>query len=423
MQAGFLKRWLAYFPNAWLALAAIAGLEIGLVTSKALLSVATITLMCNALVNLHVRDNLRRYFSDRANLLLLLVLVLYLLSGLYSGDKASWVDRCRMKLPYLALPLGFSAIRSLSRRTFRLLLALFFWIILLSSLAVYVNYLAHFAVLNQRISQGKPLPCPMNDHIRFSIEIAFAIVAGAYLFFSRGPGTKRWQLWALGISILFLIYFIHVLAVRSGLVALYLVALFWVLRRIVLKRTWLPGLGMLLAFGCIAWAALHFIPSLQEKLGYFEYEMRLIRAGEMNVGHDDAQRLLSIQFGWKVGMQHPLFGVGMGDLHNEIDKAYHQVPEYALVVSKLPHNEFVFQFAGLGITGVIAFLLSLLYPWFARKRFRSFLLSAFMIILISSLFSEHTLEIQIGTAFYLLFLLMIKTYLDLQPAQSRNAEV
>jgi hypothetical protein len=40
------------------------------------------------------------------------------------------------------------------------------------------------------------------------------------------------------------------------------------------------------------------------------------------------------------------------------------------------------------------------------------LFTVFLLIMLFSFMAEHTLEIQIGTAFYLLFLLLIKKYID-----------
>ena len=64
------------------------------------------------------------------------------------------------------------------------------------------------------------------------------------------------------------------------------------------------------------------------------------------------------------------------------------------------------------IVGFLVFMLSVLYPWFSHKRFKNMLYSVFILIMLISFMAEHTLEIQIGTAFYLLFLLLIKKYID-----------
>ena len=167
------------------------------------------------------------------------------------------------------------------------------------------------------------------------------------------------------------------------------------------------GSIIFLSAAALSSAAFIIFPSLKDKINYFKYEWTLIENGEMKQGHNDAQRILSIQYGIETGMQHPLLGVGAGDIRDETDKAYHTNPEYASVVSKLPHNQFVFVFAATGIIGLLILIAGIVLPVTEKNRSRNPLLIAFLIILVLSFLSEHTLEIQIGTAFYLLFLLLL----------------
>ena len=49
------QKLVSWLPHKLIALAAVAGLMAGLVTTRVVLSVATITLACNALLHEHVR--------------------------------------------------------------------------------------------------------------------------------------------------------------------------------------------------------------------------------------------------------------------------------------------------------------------------------------------------------------------------------
>ncbi len=114
----------------------------------------------------------------------------------------------------------------------------------------------------------------------------------------------------------------------------------------------------------------------------------------------------------KIAEKNPVLGVGVGDIKSEMDKLYNQSAGSEFVKSKLPHNQFVYFLAASGIIGFLVFLLSLMYPWFSKKRYKNMLYTVFLLIMVFSFMAEHTLEIQIGTAFYLLFLLLIKKYID-----------
>ncbi|MBC8172356.1 MAG: hypothetical protein H7X71_00500, partial [Chitinophagales bacterium] len=110
-----IRRLLIYFPNTFIAYLAVIGLMAGLVTSKVVLSVATITIFCNALVNMHAGKNLKAWISNRTSMFLLAIFLLYLITGLYSENMDYWVNRCRTKLPFLALPLGFITLPALNK--------------------------------------------------------------------------------------------------------------------------------------------------------------------------------------------------------------------------------------------------------------------------------------------------------------------
>lgn len=405
-----LLRLLKIFPNWFFAYLAVAGLFAGLVTTKVVLSVATITLFCNALLNINVRENIKTWLGSRTNLLLLSIFLLYIFSGLYSENTEYWVDRCRNKLPFLALPLGFVTLPLLNKRRLYLLLLLYVVIIFIAADAVTVNYLLHFKEYNELIKVGWAIPTPMNDHIRFSIEVAFACILAFHLFIERFIikfPFERWIIFTVGV-LLFII--LHVLAVRSGLVVLYIVMVYAFIKRMLDKGKYLRGLLLLCTIFLMGFASIHIYPSLANRINYFFYEWQLIQEGDLKAGHSDAQRIVSTRFGYQIGKENPLLGVGVGDIKDEVTKKYEAEYKDQDILSKLPHNQYVFVFACTGIFGVLIFLVAFLYPFIEKNRYREFLFTSFAIVVVLSCMSEHMLEIQIGTAFYLTFLLLFINY-------------
>ena len=407
-----MRSLLRVFPNQFFASLAILGLIVGLVTSKVVLSVATIMIMCNAIINLRIAENFKKWIGDTTSVLLIALFLVYLLTGFYSDDTGYWVDRCRMKLPFLALPLGFTTVKTLTHKRFQQWLAVYFYVIVAAAIVVCINYLFHFDTLNEQLTKGQPIPAPLRDHIRFSLEMAFAVVVGIYLWNNKFSFGLRNEKYVLGGGILFLAIFIHVFAVRSGILTMYIAFIVMILYWLFTKKAYLQGLMALIVLVGFAISAVMFIPSLHARMLYFKYEMELIKKGELHPEHSDAQRLLSIQYGVQIAEENPLLGVGVGDIKSEMDKLYNQSAGSEFVKSKLPHNQFVYFLAASGIIGFLVFMLSVLYPWFSQKRFKNMLYSVFILIMLISFMAEHTLEIQIGTAFYLLFLLLIKKYID-----------
>ena len=407
-----MRSLLRVFPNQFFASLAILGLIVGLVTSKVVLSVATIMIMCNAIINLRIADNFKRWIGDTTSVLLILLFLVYLSTGFYSDDTGYWIDRCRMKLPFLALPLGFTTVKTLTTKRFQQWLAVYFYVIFAAAIVVCINYFAHFDTLNENLSKGQPIPAPLRDHIRFSLEMAFAIVVGIYLWNNQFRFAHPKEKYLLLTGIIFLVIFIHIFAVRSGIVTLYIAIIVMIFHWLFTKKAYLKGISALVLLAAFGFSAVQFIPSLHSRMSYFRYEMDLIKKGELHPEHSDAQRLLSIEYGMQIAEKNPILGVGVGDIKSEMDKLYNQSAGSEFVKSKLPHNQFVYFLAASGIIGFLVFLLSLLYPWFSKKRYKNMLYTVFLLIMVFSFMAEHTLEIQIGTAFYLLFLLLIKKYID-----------
>lgn len=384
----------------------------GLVTSKVVLSVATITLLCNALINIDIRKNITTWIKSPTSMLLFSVLVFYLLSGFHSENLDYWMDRCRIKLPFLALPLGFVTLPALTKRRLYLLLASYVFIIFIAADIVAVHYFFNFKEFNANINLGKAIPTPQNDHIRFSIEIAFACILAFHLFIERfivKYPIERWIFFIIGIVLLIVL---HILAVRSGLLAFYTVTVFVFIKRMIDKKQFIKGFAIIFCITAMAFSSVQFIPSLNNRISYFFYEWKLIREGNLKPGHSDAQRIVSTRYGIELGKENFLLGIGVGDIKDAVTKKYQEDYGETRVTYMLPHNQFVFVFACLGFLGFISFVVTILYPFLIYKHYKEFLFIAFGIVLFVSLMTEHMLEIQIGTAFYLTFLLLFMNFFE-----------
>lgn len=64
------------------------------------------------------------------------------------------MERCRIKLPFIALPLGFAAVKPLSKKLLNRFLLVFVLVIGIASLWMMINYLSDFTHLNELIKQG-----------------------------------------------------------------------------------------------------------------------------------------------------------------------------------------------------------------------------------------------------------------------------
>ena len=390
-------------------------LLVALIYSKFMISVSMIGLLVISVFHLDLSkgfpltfnpslsSNFKKLLSSKVYLVVTVFFFLVLVSGLWSEDTNYLMERLRIKLPFLLLPFAFISIPPFSQRQY---LSLFYFLIVLmffSSLMVGTNYLLDFESITEAINRGKVIPTPMN-HIRFSLVLAFSILAGIFLWRKKFYLKFKWERPFIAFITIFMFYFIHVLSVRSGLFVLYFSILFFSVRYIYLTRRYFLGLVTILGLILIPIIAYHTIESFQAKVDYAQRDMGMYLKGK-GKDYSDAERLISFQVGLEIGNKNPIFGVGAGDLKKEVQSYYDanfiDISEY-----KMPHNQFISIYAGTGIFGLIIFLLAFFYPLRYKNNYKNELFASLHLIVFFSFLVENTIETSIGVAFYSFFLLI-----------------
>ena len=107
-------------------------------------------------------------------------------------------------------------------------------------------------------------------------------------------------------------------------------------------------------------------------------------------------------------------GVGIGDVRKETDAYFKRHYPGFSQLHLLPHNQFLFVFAGAGLFGFLYFLLMSVVPMVYRDSASISFLVAFHIMILTSYMVEHTIETQIGTALYITFALLGIKYVDIK---------
>ena len=337
-----------------------------------------------------------------------LMLFLVLVGFLYSTDINYGFERLVLKLPFLGLPFAFYCLPRLNKRAY---MGLFYFLIVLlfiSNIGIGIHYLHHFDAINEGLIYGRPIPTPRN-HVRYSLLLNLAIVAGAILLYSRYYFVKSSEKWLILFITLFNFGFLHVLAVRSGLLILYISLVLGVLSLIFLQKKFFLGIGLGAIIVLIPIIAYQTIPSFQTKISYATWEYKELLSDRVVSGSDNG-RIHSLQVGWALFKAHPLIGVGAGDLRKEVHAKYTQLyPEKSQ--SLMPHNQFLSVAAGSGMLGLLIFIVAFFYPLLANKNFKDpFFLMLFFTFFLSFMV-ENTLENSIGIGFFCLFLCMGLSFL------------
>ncbi len=403
LKKGYLKA----IPFLALA-AAIAGMFV----ARAIVSISMIVMVIYALIFTDPRKTFTSFFKDPILVALSLIFFGYLFSSLYSTEDHGYLmERLRLKLPFLALPVAFASLnKKISQPVFYSLLYFFLIIVSATTIIVIIKYAADFKEINIAYVQGRVMDTPFN-HIRYSLMVSFAIFIAYYLFglkfFLRYP-WERWLIAGLGF---YLMCFLHLLAVRSGLVAFYLCVFYLIFNHIFRRRQLKTALCLSTIVLMLPILAYVMLPSVKAKITYMKYDLDQLLLFRNASGFSDGGRIISIKEGMSIFKENFIFGTGVGDLKHEMSEKLKEAPEdppdYLL-----PHNQFVFVAAGTGIAGLLIFCLGIFLPLFNRKNLGNILFICFYIIVLSSFFTEATVEEQMGTAFYLLFLLLMHGYIQ-----------
>ncbi len=352
------------------------------------------------IISCSLRKKWSAFFRTPSFWALLLVFFTIFLSGLYSDNFDYWFERSRIKLPFLGLPIAFFFLPKLTQKDFRRIAIFYNVVMVLSAIGVTVNYGLDFEHINTLIGQGQNIPVPRN-HIRFSLGIAIALMLSVGLYFDESPLFKKQKVLVL-ISGILLFLFQHLLAVRSGIVGVYLGLFVFILKSFTIKKYRHWGWVSLMLLVIMPYLGQKYIPSLKKKVGYMLYDWKMRQHGKAEE-YSDSGRVKSMKIGLKIGNAHPLLGVGAGDMRHEMDL---YLSSYFRKKGLLPHNEYVFYYAATGIIGLGLFLVGVLMPIFWRKHYQSVIFLSIQVILLLSFFVEATLETSAGTGYYLYWSLL-----------------
>jgi len=372
----------------------------GFLLSRVLLSAGIVAFGINALWGVHPRE----WFKNKWWLLGVAWVAVYFLSALWSDSIQHWNGRVSVKMPVLLLPLAFGLLPAFSEKQLR-----YFTvggaILFLGSICYSLYFL--FADLDFYIEQykfSKVMPTlASHDYIRYSLSIALFII---WCFFVLPMLRNNAAKWFIRITVVILCIYIHVVAVKTGILVLYLFVFIWALF-IAFKRKPITGLAIIGFIVLSAISAYKYVPTFEQKVDYFKYSWKVFGDGHYDSDYSDIGRLVSYDIALKLLPDHVIAGTGMGDLHDVMKEGYTQyypsVPDFQKLI---PHNQFLIVALGCGIPALLLFIAWVLYPlrWVTRSR-NGFFLFAVWFVMWVPLMVEPFLELQFGVFVYLFFLL------------------
>ena len=382
----------------------------GLLISRLFLSVGMLLFGINALWNVPPRQ----WFTHKWWVSGVAWVALYAVSGFWSSDKAGWETMLQLKLPILLLPLSFSALPPFSRRQLQTLTigigAMFF-----AGACYSISFLIfNYAYYIQEYAVSHILPTPVyKDYICFSLSCSLYIAWCVYIWPSlQGRFAKP----LIVFFILFLATYLHILASKSGLVAFYIFVSGWGVY-ITIARKSIAGIALLIGLPLFLMLATRYIPTLRERKEHIIYTWYRYMDNDKTGKLGDLSRLASYDIALKLIKEHPLIGVGTGDIWPEMIVGYSRwYPSITEERNKLiPHNQFLTVAVGCGLPALAIFILWVFMPlrWLGRNR-ESFFFFIIWLALLIQLMIEPFLESQFGVFVYLFFILLYRHILTIR---------
>src|SRR5689334_20373070 len=117
---------------------ALTGIVAGMFVSRAMPSIAMIVMVGYAVLLTDPRKSFSLFFRDPVLVALWAVFFIYLLSGFNSTEDCPFLlERIRLKLPFLALPVAFTVFKNkISERQFHSFLYFFLVLVVITSLTI-----------------------------------------------------------------------------------------------------------------------------------------------------------------------------------------------------------------------------------------------------------------------------------------------
>ena len=162
----------------------------------------------------------------------------------------------------------------------------------------------------------------------------------------------------------------------------------------IMHRRWSVPLLILLL--CLPLIMYRIIPTFKARVDYIRYDWSYTLQGKYLPGGNDAIRMQSLQVASEVIRNHPLYGVGFGDIRSAMDAVYVQVnPSLTAAERIYPANEWAVYGVGMGWLGILVFSGIMIGLFFYRSsdpfRGRSWALATMLTLL-----TDIGLEVQYG---------------------------
>ncbi len=198
---------------------------------------------------------------------------------------------------------------------------------------------------------------------------------------------------------------------KMGILVLIFTTLAWVIYVVIKKKAFIMGTISLVLFLIIGGGTYTYSPQLQTRIQAGVQSLTSSSSISPTSTESNAARILVWSSALDEIKEHPIWGVGTGDIKDELYRrnlanGYTGVAEMHLNA----HNQFLNSYLAIGILGLMSLVLSFLIPFRRIKGEHQFVVRSLVVILFLSLLTESFFETQAGIVPGAFILCLIANY-------------
>jgi len=364
----------------------------------------------NWILEFNFRKKWRRIINDKTAKRLILftsLYLIYLIGTLYSentshAEAGAFFD-LEIKLSFLLFPIFFATINFTkirkdfyNRIRYAYILGCVVSTLLMFNFAVYqyfqlnttdVFYYTHLAIRQH----------PSYLALYFTFAIVLTII-----WLVEKPKQQAFKRNVAILLILYLQVFIVLLSSKAGIIVAAATYVTFFLFYLFFKRTRIAVSSIIASAGILTlFISLMLFPKSYERFYAAQQAVESDLENEKQSIESSVARLLVWESALEVIKQHPVFGVGTGDVKPELIKKYKEKGIALAVEQELnTHNQFLQTWLATGIPGLIILILCFLLPAIYAIRHKEITYFLFLSILVMHMLVESMLERQAGIVFY-----------------------
>lgn len=368
---------------------------------RALSSIAMIGFTLTGLLSAQPKNWLKNLQLNKPLLLLVISFLVLIPSVLYSTNLTYFGLRIQILLPFLVMPFAYAQTDEFSEKQKKIISYTFIFGVLVTAIQALVYYYNHQHEVNQAYLESRVMPTAISHHPTFSLMCAFSI----YLLYSIIKIEKMISLRFFFVAVtLFLVVFLHIFSVRAGLMAFYLLVLLVFYEQVFIKKQYLLATFILVLCIAIALGTFLFSPTIRNKIANTQNDIENYKAGGSANNQSLGSRVISYKNAIEITENSSwLLGCGLGDIEDLNNKLFET--KYPDVTKRIiPHNQFLYYLASLGILGLLIFTIAFYYPLFYN--IKNLNLVAYYLVITVAFLIEAFLTTQLGVAFCILFLIL-----------------